>query len=336
MTEKNESGLSPEETAFFESGGETEVTEVTPETIETDAADAGASEEGAKQTDKPTKDAEKTDVGKKDKDAAEGADDKKSPTVPHAVFHAEREDHKKTKAQLDELRAFKAVMEERWNAVQTQEQQKQQKDADPEPNIEEDFIGHQAWLGRQFKALNEAQARQAEQVQQQTQAQQADQAVWDHWNQETARYQGENPDFQNAAKWLAETRNQQLAAIGNIDQRMSSQRARDQQINAELKQIIIAAAQQGRSPAEVVYQFAQSYGYKPQGAENKDETAEETAARLKALEEAQNGSRTVGQAAGKAGGDEVSPESLAAMSESEFAAWMAAPGNERKFRQMMA
>lgn len=331
MTEKNEAGLSPEETAFFESGGEAEIKEVTPEVVETE--DAGTEE--VKQPDKAAETAEKH--GKKGKAETEEVEDKgKSPTVPHAVFHAEREDHKKTKAQLDELRAFKAVMEERWNAIQTQEQQKQQKETDPEPNIEEDFIGHQAWLGRQFKALNEAQARQAEQVRQQQEAQQVDQTVWDYWNQDTARYAQENADFQNAAKWLAETRNAQLSAIGNIDQRMSTQRARDQQINAELKQIIVAAAQQGRSPAEVVYQFAQSYGYKPQGAAETKETADETAARLKALEAAQNGSRTVGQVAGKAGGDEATPESLVAMSESEFAAWMAAPGNERKFRQMMA
>ncbi len=331
MTEKNEAGLSPEETAFYESGGEAEIKEVTPEVVETE--DAGTEE--VKQPDKAAETAEKH--GKKGKAETEEAEDKgKSPTVPHAVFHAEREDHKKTKAQLDELRAFKAVMEERWNAIQTQEQQKQQKETDPEPNIEEDFIGHQAWLGRQFKALNEAQARQAEQVRQQQEAQQVDQTVWDYWNQDTARYAQENGDFQNAAKWLAETRNAQLSAIGNIDQRMSTQRARDQQINAELKQIIVAAAQQGRSPAEVVYQFAQSYGYKPQGAAETKETADETAARLKALEAAQNGSRTVGQVAGKAGGDEATPESLVAMSESEFAAWMAVPGNERKFRQMMA
>lgn len=333
MSEKNESGLSPEEQAFFESGGEAEITEVAPEIVEND--DVSGSEE-AKQPDKAAETAEKP-AKKGKQEAEEGDTDKgKTPTVPHAVFHAEREDHKKTKAQLDELRSFKAVMEERWAAIQSQEQQKQQKETDPEPNIEEDFIGHQAWLGRQFKALNEAQARQAEQVRQQQEAQQVDQTVWDYWNQDTARYAQENADFQNAAKWLAETRNAQLSAIGNIDQRMSTQRARDQQINAELKQIIVAAAQQGRSPAEVVYQFAQSYGYKPQGAAETKETADETAARLKALEAAQNGSRTVGQVAGKAGGDEATPESLVAMSESEFAAWMAAPGNERKFRQMMA
>ena len=304
--------LSEEEKAFFDSGGEADL----PEQPE---AAGGEGEEAKPET----------------PEGSEGKEAKKSQTIPFDVFHAEREEHKKTKAEMAELRDFKARMEEKLSIIsQLQQSQQPAEDPDPEPDPEVNIFAHNAWLKRQVDRQQASIAEQQrayqqaqEQAVRQQQEQQLQARIWGAWQESVGEYSKQNEDFNNAAQWLAETRDKQLQAMASVDNRFASKAGRDAQMNQELAGIVMAAVQKGMSPAEMVYQIAQSYGY----AQGKMELP----GNLKQIQANQAASRTIGQAAGNAGGDEITLETLDKMSEQEFSAWSSKPENARKFRQLM-
>jgi hypothetical protein len=294
--------LTAEETAILESGGERDIPEPKPEAKPTEDTTAQAAVEGSG----------------------------KQKMVPHETFHAEREEHKKTKAELSELREFRAAMDERMRWFEAAQQQPQKDDTPPDPNV--DVFAALKWtqdkLLEQQKQANESR----QQADQRVAEQQAEQQVWTYWQSDAASYTKENPDFGNAAKWLSDYRDKQLSALSVADARFSTPQARNAQIETELKGIIIAAAQQRKSPAQLVYEIAKGYGYaakapEPEGGLN---------ARIEQLDKAQTANRTVGNTSGNAGGDEMTAEALANMPEQEFAVWMGKPENAAKFRKLMA
>jgi hypothetical protein len=132
--------------------------------------------------------------------------------VPHETFHAEREEHKKTKAELSELREFSAAMDERMRWFEAAQQQPQKDDTPPDPNV--DVFAALKWtqdklLEQQTAATRPAAAGTADPENEQRQEQQ----VWTYWQQDAANYTKENPDFGNAAKWLSDYRDKQLSAL---------------------------------------------------------------------------------------------------------------------------
>lgn len=313
--------LTPEEAAFFESGGEQEIpSEETGSDVEAKKADTDA--EAAE------------DEGK-----TEQARDEKGKFVPHQALHAEREEHKKTRAELQDLKEFRARMEERMQWFEKSNQQPDhQEETPPDPN--EDIFAFSQWQAKQLEALNQKVTQQEQQAQQSAQQQQVEQAIWGQWENDSRTYAQENQDFGNAAKWLAETRDRQLQGLAAVDPRFSDVRARNAQIEQELMGIVASAKQNGMSSAELVYQIAQNYGYTPAEAAEAAKTEagtdnNELSEKIKRLDAAQNASKTVGQGAGKSGGDEIDAEAVASMSEDEFNAWVSKPENARRFDKMM-
>lgn len=313
MVDEKEAGGEPDamtadEAAFFESGGEKQIPSTEAPVVEKPVEDQTAQAE------------------------IEGAG--KAKTVPHATFHAEREEHKKTKAELAELREFRAAMDERmrWFEAAQQQQQPAKDDTPPDPNV--DVFAALKWTQDKLLASEKTQNEALQQQQRQQQEQQAEQQVWTYWQQDAASYTKENPDFGNAAKWLSDYRDKQLTALSVADTRFATPQARNTQIETELKGIIIAAAQQRRSPAELVYEIAKGYGYQMKPAEAAA-VAGGLNERIEQLDKAQSANRTVGAAPGNAGGDEMTAEALANMPEQEFAVWMAKPENAAKFRKLM-
>lgn len=299
--------MTADETAFFESGGEKEIpSEPKPEAEAAPVEDLTAQAE------------------------IEGAG--KPKMVPHQTFHAEREEHKKTKAELAEMREFKAAMEERMRWFEAASQPQKEDDTPPDPNV--DVFAALKWTQDQLNALKTQNQETQQKTEQERQAQQQEQQVWTYWQQDAATYTKENPDFGNAAKWLSDFRDKQLAALSTFDQRFASPQQRNAQIEAELKDIVIRAAQSKRSPAQLVYELAKGYGYQAKAADAAD-PAGGLNARIDQLDKAQGASRTVGAAPGNAGGDEITAEALANMPEAEFTVWMAKPENAAKFRKLM-
>ena len=101
MENTNAAALTAEETAYFESGGNAPLTAQEPEHVEKEGLQAET--EGVAP---PAEGAE-----------PEKARDEKGRFVPHQALHAEREEHKKTKAQLEEISRKQAILEDRWNTL---------------------------------------------------------------------------------------------------------------------------------------------------------------------------------------------------------------------------
>lgn len=298
--------LSETERAYFESGGETEA----PQQTEPD--DGG--QEDQQQEDGPAQAQPRDEKGK---------------FVPHGALHAEREEHKKTRAELQELKDFRTRMEERWRLAEQMMAPRQEHPPAEEqpPNPDEDIFAFAKWQAKQLEDLKRTQAERTQAEQQAAQSQEIERRVWDHWQESVRSYAQENADFGNAAQWLSEHRDKQLQTLAAVDARFQNVGARNAQIEQELRGIVISAAQQDRNPAELVYQIAQSYGYKPAQGQMPEQ--------LERVQKAQQASRSISQASGRSGGDEVTPEMIAGMSDTEFSAWYAKPGNAARFDRLM-
>lgn len=315
--EKPESGLSAAETAFFETGGNAPL-EPAPETV---TQPEGNQPETVEQ------------------DGSVNVRDDKGrfvKTIPFDVFHAEREQHKQTKAEMAELREFKGRMEERWQMLAAAaQQQPEQKpvDQDPEPDPNTDIFAHNAWLKRQFDGLKKGQAEREQAERQTREASEFEGKVWSFWNNDAAAYKAANPEFEDAVKWMSETRTKQLQAMSDVHPQFASEAGVVAQINRELFEINVLAAQQGKKPAEIIFNMAKRWGY--QGKQPPANEALTLPAELAKVATAQAASRTVGAAPGAATGAELTLEQIVGMPIGEFNAWHADPKNARRYEKLM-
>lgn len=302
--------FTPEETAYFESGGETPI------------PDSEGAAPQAETPDQPAQPEEQPQPQERDD---------KGRYVPHQALHAEREEHKKTKAELDAIRQQQAVLNDRWNTILALKEQetKQEEPAQP-PDPEKDIFAYSKWQAEQMDALQKELADEKAQAQQRAQIEQQEAAIWNEWENANRSYAAEAPDYADAVKWLSETRVNQLRAFASINPAFASDEGINRQIDAELRSIIIGAREAGVSPAKVVHDLAVSWGFKsatPAEPKLPDQLA--------AVAKAQEAAKTVGQVPGRAGGDALTPDALAAMKPEEFQRWYADPKNARIFEQMM-
>jgi hypothetical protein len=146
--------------------------------------------------------------------------------------------------------------------------------------------------------------------------------VWNLWGETARATTAATPDFPDAVKWMSETRTRQLAAMSAFQPQFKTQAGIDQQINMELKQIVIAAAQQGVSPAEVVYGMAKEWGYtaKPKEAAADDGKAVDKLSKDMEAETSLSG------AGGSRPGAALDAKAIADMSADQFEAWYAKHG----------
>lgn len=308
MSEENQNGLSASEAAYFESGGETEIT--------VEAPTPGAEQQPAAV--EPTPEA-----------VIESAADDKNKFVPHGALHAEREERKKIQAQLEEFKTKHAILEDRWNTILTARQPAQEEAKAP-PNPDEDIFAYAKWQGEQVEALKakiegdeKARAAQLNETAQ-------EQAVWNEWSQSAQSFAAQTADFGDAVKFLSSARDKQLTAMARVDPRFANPQGRVQQINAELKSIVLAAKQQGVSPAEAVYNIAKDYGFTAPLPD-----PQVTSEKIEALDAAQNASRTLAASPGKQPGDALTAQAIADMSPAEFERWHSKPENQARFNQLM-
>lgn len=316
MAEENNGGLTAAEQAYFESGGETPVVEPATQepTIETPAPEATQVTE-----EQPTQSTDRDEKGR---------------FVPHQALHAEREEHKKTKAALEEIQRNQAILNDRWNTLLSSRQQQEQPKEESPPDPNEDFIGFMQYQAKKTQEIQQRLDTEAAQRDQQSQAQRQEQLVWDTWQSSVTQAKATTPDFDQAAGFLSQMRDNQLQALSAVDPRFANPQARVAQINGELRQIIIAAKQNGQDPAAAVYQIANSYGYKPTGAEPAN-PQQETIDKIAKIDEAQRASKTLSASNGTNTGDPLSAEAIASMPAREFEAWIKDPANEKRFNALM-
>lgn len=309
--------LSPSETAYFESGGNTEIVA---------APEPPAAAE-------PSSEAQTSEPMVPPKGEAQPRDEN-GKFIPHSVFHAEREEHKKTKAELEEIRKTQAVLNDRWNTIlKLQEQPKQEPVAPPDPN--EDIFAFSKWQADRLKELEEKVTSRDKQEEQARTVAEQEREVWNHWSESANSYAAQQTDFGDAVKFLSDARTKQLAALGVVEPSFASEQGRLTQINAELRQIVVNAKQAGQNPAEVVYRIASAYGYAPQQQQQQDPAKVELPEKLAAIDAAQNASRTLATPGGRSAAEPMTAETIASMSATEFDAWYKAPENQRLFSKLM-
>lgn len=303
--------LSADELAYFESGGETlpqEQPAVAPE---------------------PQAEAPQPEPQQPDRD-------EKGRFVPHQALHAEREEHKKTRSELQSLKEQQAVLNDRWNTLISLRQQQEQPKEQAPPDPETDIFGFAKWQADQLTALKtkiedtEKQATQRQQVADQ------EQTLWNDWSREANAYAAEKPEFGEALTFLSSMRASQLKALGAIDPNLSSDQAITAQINNELRSIVIQSKQANVSPAKFVHDLAIAYGFKTQAPDPAPDPAKVTLPdKLANIAGAIDAAKTVGQSPGRAGGDALTPESIAAMSPAEFERWASDAKNARLLDKML-
>lgn len=322
--------LTDAEQSYFDSRGETELPDILEEPEqqdEIDTTDTTGVEEPQDAAEQPEGDAQEQ------QDGEEGEQPEKVKTVPHGALHAEREEHKKTKTELQELRGDYHNLEGRvqliLQAMQGQGETAQEEPQGP-PDPEEDFIGFTLYQAQQMEKLKaEREAERLQQVEFQRQ-QQAEYELHSAVGRAHDEFIKEVPDAPDAINFLAELRDKQLSALASIDPRFSNPDTRAQAINQEAQGIIIAAINSGKNPVGALYEIAKTYGYS--GTTSKEAPAID-GGKIQAVAGAQTAAKTLTASPGASVGGAATIEDLANMSEEDFAKWY--EGNKPKFRKML-
>ena len=321
MTDKEVQGvdtsdddLSDEDKAYFDSGGEEPEGE--PEAaVDTKSEEASEGEPEAK-------------ADGEGEDDPEGGDKPRQETVPHKTFHAERERRKiaEEAAKANEIRS--ARLEERMNMLlQAQQAQEQPKDEMPG---EDDPMGRLNWTAEQVRKQQEQAAENERQYEQRMQRQQYETQVVDAADAQFKAAAAEDPDLVEQRDHVINSRGMQLQAMGYPTP----------QINAIIKQELLAASetslQTGRPVADVIRQYAQSYGWTKKQEEAAQEAvsdAETNAGKIDSINAAQKAAKSLSSVPGSAGGT-VTAADIDAMDDDEYSAYLATVQGQKEWRSL--
>lgn len=212
--------------------------------------------------DQMTEDLAAEDLGEQEQ-AAEAAPEKpeapsKPPPgfVPQGALHEQRAMNKELKAQLAAMSDNQRRMEETFQKMLGAINEK------PAPTYDEDPLGHMnarnATLEKEVKQLSST----VQQFTKETSQRQAVSQINDSLVESEAEFRQAHPDYDAAVKHLKDITRSDLG-----DQGLSG--AEIEQTIAQGKLALAnAALQQGKNPAEVLYERAKRYGYRSQGGKD--------------------------------------------------------------------
>lgn len=233
------------------------------------------------------------------------AEPEKEKTVPHQALHEERERRKQAQREFEQYKrdneSKMAVLNDRLQQIYSAQKPQQQGYIDPRQAGEHvvDALAHNQQLTAQQLAT--MQAVMANEAASRQQAYQQSQLVG--WaRQQATEYQSEAPDFADAYNHMLKIRTSELQAMGLPAHEIEQRVAQDE------LWVYQQARQQGKNPAEIIYQMAKGAGYQ------KKASAEEKVAQLN---KGQNAAKGLGN--GGSDPNHPTPEQIAAMSEDEFA-----------------
>ncbi|WP_316196292.1 MULTISPECIES: hypothetical protein [unclassified Bradyrhizobium] len=287
--------LSPEETAFFETGGESGIP------TETGSDNSG----GASSV---TSGGEVSSGGDKPAETGTKPQDRGPQHVPLAALQEERNRRRDLDKQLREAREKLANFEGRFAVLErasTPGGQEQAQDGPPAP--EDDIFG----------AVKALQAR----LDGQDEAAKAERAVADErtkfvrdYQADAAQFEQTTPDFKQAYAFLLNSRAAELKAIGYEDPR-----ALHDALTADEFAIAQMAFQKGKSPSEMLYALATQRGYVKADGKKPDTSAAE---KLNAIERGQAANKSLNATGGSTGDADMTAERLLSMPMAEFEAWV--------------
>lgn len=298
--------LSAEDQAYFDNRGETPAEpDPKPEVVNPDLVDDEPAEETSEEPHKEPK------------------------LVPLAALTKERTQARELQKKLSDIEKQNAVLADRWNMfLQAQEAQKQpEPEAAPPPNPEDDIFAYSKWQAEQLAALQGKLSEQEKRDLEARQTQEREQAVWGFWDQSVRTISAEKPDFGDAATFLSEIRTKQLTALKSVHKQFADPAAVNQQINNELKDIIIASAQSGVDPAQAIYEMAVGFGYT---GKKPDAQPGET---IEKIAQAVNGSTSLSAGGGTRPSAAPDAAAIANMSPEQFEAWLSKHG-DKGFRKL--
>jgi len=204
--------------------------------------------------------------------------------------------------------------------------------ASTSPDPTRDFLGFTRW---QMQNMDHAAPERAEKevpAQQNIQETEMENALWQAWHNSYEAGKNEMPDLDSALTHLSETRERQLAALGHVDTRLKNPDFRIRQMRDELRAIVAASLQAGENPARTIYNLAHGFGYGAGDAGRGASGTGDMAMRFDHLGQAQRGARTLAASSGREAGNPLLLETVAGLSEDEFARWY--ENNAHAFREM--
>lgn len=260
-----------------------------------------AMQETPPETETPKQEAPQEPAPVEQPETPEQPEKPESSMVPHQAMHAEREArkaeqeaHRATQAQLREL-------QEKVAQLEAPAPDNPEHAGRPDPVLDPEAYAKweadkRAEIEGKVDALRQEREQEAIRAQRQSDMMQAQDA-----------FREKQADYDDAANHLMQARIGQLAAQGLAEADIKAQLSKD--INA----IYDAAKSVGMNPAHLAYIRAQELGYQ----RKQPDTGE--AERVAALAKAQESTASLSTAGGTSAPSGITAESLAAMSEAEFA-----------------
>lgn len=240
--------LSESENAFFQSGGTDEkaITMLRQET-------------GIAETPEEVIEVPRGTPEPKEPKAAEPAkelEDKPIPDVkfvPLEALQEERAEKKQLRQELEQFKQWQAGVQEQLKRLPVAEQAQV-----PDPNT--DPFGYQQWaLGQLANGVQDMQTWR-EQQESTRKASEQTQRVMNWAQQQASVFATQQPEFNDAYTFAKEGRTKELLAIGYAPEAVSSA------LEAEQAQLIMYAAQSGKNPAQLVYDYAKARGFTSKAA----------------------------------------------------------------------
>jgi hypothetical protein len=214
-------------------------------------------------------------------------------TVPQGALHAEREGHKKTKAELqaaqDTLRQF-AEQRARIQAAKPQPA--------PEPDQQDNGLDHLRSRLAQLETVQHSDQKRREMASVDDNERQT---VAAHMGQAEANFRAATPDYDAAVQHLLQARARQVARFDPDPARVQTA------VLTEIYDMSRTAMERGMDPAQLAYEMAKDWGYQ---GKPKPDMIDAIAAGTK--------SRSLGGAGGGSPQGNANVNAMANMSEDEF------------------
>lgn len=296
-------GLTAQEAAYFESGGE-------------HADGLGASTSSVPEAGEQAQQAAAQHQTQQDPVAQQ----QEQRTVPLAALQEERAERKRLRDEVQQMRDQQAALMQRILSAQQQPAQQQEQQIQI-PDYATDPVGHlraqNELLARQLQQVTAHVAGQTQQQQQMTQAQAAQLQFQHHLAADEAAFRQQAPDYDAAAVFLQQSRAAEYRALG-----MTNPMEIQQALNQDVMAMFGIAQRNGTSVAEAAYNLAKARGYKaaqaPGAGGQGQAQQQDNAARLATIAQGQQQAASLSGA----GGGAVAPlsiEKLLSMSDTEFA-----------------
>jgi len=244
--------------------------------------------------------------------------------VPLSALHEERERRKELQARLEALEQKLARPAE------------PEADPDPEPDKGEDLAGWLEWRARQVEGRAEKLEQAQAEAQQAAQRNEAMAHVRQTVAQREQAFRTEHPDYDAAYDFARETERRRLAEVEGV----TDAAQQDAIIARAEQQLVMTALQQGRNPAEIVYNFAKFHGYDPSPREGSRGFGSQAPRQDKPANPAAPAPKpappkSLGAARTAPAGDGLTPESIAAMPDAEFTKLVATKAGREKVNALM-